>query len=202
MAHEAVPDLQVGVKPVRLARLTSLAKLDRRLACIVTCVPPAGFVMAAILVFCGYPIRPYQLWLWLVMHTLILVGVEVGFHRHFTHLSFKMHPVLQIVLAVLAVLGSMAFQGPVIWWSATHRRHHRFSDHPGDPHSPYLHGEGFRAFLKGQFHAHWAGYLCRKARGRWAGTDMPAIFIATRPSSKSTLCIFTGWPSVLSSRQS
>jgi stearoyl-CoA desaturase (Delta-9 desaturase) len=167
MAHEAVPDLQVGVKPVRLARLTSLAKLDRRLACIVICVPPAGFVMAAILVFCGYPIRPYQLWLWLVMHTLILVGVEVGFHRHFTHLSFKMHPVLQIVLAVL---GSMAFQGPVIWWSATHRRHHRFSDHPGDPHSPHLHGAGFRAFLKGQFHAHM-GWLFVPESTRALGWD-------------------------------
>jgi stearoyl-CoA desaturase (delta-9 desaturase) len=167
MAHKALPDLQVGVKPVRPARLASLAKLDRRLAWIVTCAPPAGFVLAVILVIYGYPIRSYQIWIWLVMHTLILVGIEVGFHRYFTHRSFKMHPVLQIVLAVL---GSMAFQGPVIWWSATHRRHHRFSDHPGDPHSPYLHGTGFRAFLKGQLHAHM-GWLFVSESTRALGWD-------------------------------
>ena len=37
------------------------------------------------------------------------------------------------VRVVLAVLGSMAVEGPVIEWVATHRKHHRFSDHPGRP---------------------------------------------------------------------
>jgi stearoyl-CoA desaturase (delta-9 desaturase) len=57
-----------------------------------------------------------------------------------------------------------------IWWSATHRRHHRFSDHPGDPHSPHLHGAGFRAFLKGQFHAHM-GWLFVPESTRALGWD-------------------------------
>ena len=47
------------------------------------------------------------------------------------------------VRALLAVLGSMAVEGPVIEWVATHRKHHRFSDQPGDPHSPHVdHGAG------------------------------------------------------------
>ena len=42
------------------------------------------------------------------------------------------------VRALLAVLGSMAVEGPVIEWVATHRKHHRYSDSPGDPHSPHV----------------------------------------------------------------
>ena len=43
--------------------------------------------------------------------------------------------------ATLAVLGSVAVEGPVIEWVATHRKHHRFSDNAGDPHSPMA-GDG------------------------------------------------------------
>jgi stearoyl-CoA desaturase (delta-9 desaturase) len=79
------------------------------------------------------------------------VGITVGFHRLFTHGSFKTHPVVQFTLAVL---GSMAVQGPLLQWVATHRRHHQHSDADGDPHSPHLHGQGFLGLLKGVWHAH------------------------------------------------
>src|ERR1700694_735766 len=81
---------QTGSNAVMQERLGLLAKLDRRLAWVVTCGPPIGFVVAIGLILAGYPIRAYQLWIWLVMHTLILIGVEVGFHRHFPHRSFKL----------------------------------------------------------------------------------------------------------------
>jgi stearoyl-CoA desaturase (delta-9 desaturase) len=49
----------------------------------------------------------------------------------------------------------MAVEGPVIDWVATHRKHHRFSDHPGDPHSPHLDpAVGWRGTLRGLGHAH------------------------------------------------
>ncbi|HEV2889212.1 MAG TPA: acyl-CoA desaturase [Frankiaceae bacterium] len=78
-------------------------------------------------------------------------GITVGFHRYFTHGSFKAKRPLKIALAVA---GSLAVEGPVIRWVADHRRHHAFSDRPGDPHSPHEYGEGFKAQMKGLWHAH------------------------------------------------
>lgn len=61
------------------------------------------------------------------------VGVSVGLHRHFSHRSFEAVPPLRWLLGVL---GSMAAQGPVVYWVALHRMHHAASDRAGDPHSP------------------------------------------------------------------
>ena len=79
------------------------------------------------------------------------LGITVGFHRHFTHGSFKANRPLRIALAVA---GQMAVQGPVIIWVADHRRHHAFSDREGDPHSPWLYGTSVLALAKGFWHAH------------------------------------------------
>lgn len=79
-------------------------------------------------------------------------GVTVGFHRLFTHRAFKTSAPMRLVWAVL---GSMALEGPVIEWVAYHRRHHRFSDQEGDPHSPHVgHGEGVGGAIRGLFYAH------------------------------------------------
>jgi stearoyl-CoA desaturase (delta-9 desaturase) len=84
--------------------------------------------------------------------TLAGFGVTVGFHRLFTHRSFKTTRAMRVVFAVL---GSVAVEGPVIEWVAYHRRHHAFSDRAGDPHSPHLdHGSGVKGALRGLFHAH------------------------------------------------
>ena len=54
-----------------------------------------------------------------------------------------------------AILGSAAVEGPVISWVADHRKHHAFSDEPGDPHSPHVdHGGGLIGALRGLAHAH------------------------------------------------
>ncbi len=79
------------------------------------------------------------------------MGVTVGFHRLFTHGSFKANRPLKIALAGA---GQMAAQGPVIIWVADHRRHHAFSDREGDPHSPWLYGTSVAALSKGFWHAH------------------------------------------------
>jgi stearoyl-CoA desaturase (Delta-9 desaturase) len=163
----AVGPAKMGVTVSGEARLASLARLDRRLAWVVTLAPVAGFVLAMALIAWGVPIGPLEIGLWLGMHALILIGVEVGFHRHFSHRAFKAHPAVR---NTLAVLGSMAFQGPVIWWAATHRRHHAFSDHAGDPHSPHRRPPGLLPFLKGQLHAHM-GWLFVPSSTRGAGWD-------------------------------
>jgi len=151
----------------RRARVDARAKLDWRLAWVVTCVPFLGLVMAITLLFCGYGIGPVEVGLWLGMHVVTLIGVEVGFHRHFSHRAFQTY---QAIRVLLAILGSMAFQGPVIWWAATHRRHHRYSDRSGDPHSPHLQGEGRRALLRGLWHAH-IGWLFVSESTRPPGWD-------------------------------
>ncbi|OLT07353.1 stearoyl-CoA 9-desaturase [Pseudonocardia sp. CNS-004] len=83
------------------------------------------------------------------------LGITVGFHRYFTHGSFKAKRPLRIALALA---GSLAMQGPVITWVADHRRHHAFSDKEGDPHSPWLFGTGPVALARGFWHAH-TGWL-------------------------------------------
>jgi stearoyl-CoA desaturase (Delta-9 desaturase) len=78
-------------------------------------------------------------------------GISVGFHRCFTHRSFRPHPRLR---AALASAGSMSFEGDVLGWVAIHRRHHAFTDRPGDPHSPYRYGTSPVGQLRGLLHAH------------------------------------------------
>jgi stearoyl-CoA desaturase (delta-9 desaturase) len=98
-----------------------------------------------------------------VLYLLTGLGVTVGFHRLFTHRSFKTGPVVR---AVLAILGSAAIEGPVISWVADHRKHHAFSDAPGDPHSPHVdHGVGVRATLRGLLHAHMGWLFVHDERG-------------------------------------
>ena len=98
-----------------------------------------------------------------IMYVVTGLGITVGFHRLFTHRSFKTG---KAVRAVLAVLGSAAIEGPVISWVADHRKHHAFSDKPGDPHSPHVdHGVGVRGALKGLLHAHVGWLFIHTQRG-------------------------------------
>jgi stearoyl-CoA desaturase (Delta-9 desaturase) len=85
------------------------------------------------------------------VYTLTGAGVTVGFHRLFTHRSFKTTAWLRFLLAAL---GSAAVEGPLIEWVSNHRQHHRFSDDDGDPHSPHDGGPGIRGALRGLAHAH------------------------------------------------
>ncbi len=77
-------------------------------------------------------------------------GIATGYHRLFTHRSFKTNRILKVLFAVA---GSMALEGGVIGWVAVHRRHHMFGDQPGDPHSPYKYGSGAFGVLRGFVHA-------------------------------------------------
>src|SRR4051794_1472137 len=90
---------------------------------------------------------------------LTLLGITVGYHRHFTHGSFKAGRPLRVVLAAI---GGMAIQGPVVQWVADHRRHHAFADREGDPHSPWRYGPGARNLTKGMFHAHMGWLFDRR----------------------------------------
>jgi stearoyl-CoA desaturase (delta-9 desaturase) len=85
-------------------------------------------------------------------------GITVGYHRLFTHRSFKAARPLKIALAVA---GSLGIQGGVIRWVADHRKHHQHSDGPDDPHSPWRFGHGPRNLTKGLWWAH-TGWLFKR----------------------------------------
>jgi len=90
-----------------------------------------------------------------VMYYVSGLGVTIGFHRYLTHRAFKAPRAVRIGLAIA---GSMALQNTAVNWVADHRRHHRFSDRDGDPHSPWRYGTSLKALTKGFFYSH-VGWL-------------------------------------------
>jgi stearoyl-CoA desaturase (Delta-9 desaturase) len=98
-----------------------------------------------------------------IMYVSTGFGITVGFHRLFTHRAFK---TTKAVRGILAALGSAAIEGPVISWVADHRKHHAYSDKPGDPHSPHVdHGHGLKGALRGLWHAHVGWLFIHTERG-------------------------------------
>jgi len=62
------------------------------------------------------------------------LGISMGYHRLHTHRSYKLPRALEYFLAFC---GTLSLEGGPIFWVATHRIHHQYSDKPGDPHSPH-----------------------------------------------------------------
>jgi fatty-acid desaturase len=60
-------------------------------------------------------------------------GIGMGYHRLLTHRSYKVPKAIEYFLAIC---GTMALEGGPVFWVATHRIHHQFSDKEGDPHTP------------------------------------------------------------------
>src|SRR4051812_8591296 len=112
---------------------------------------PFFAVIAAIPLLWGHGISLTDVIISFIAYAITGHGITIGFHRYFTHGSFKAKRPMRIALAIA---GSAAIEGPVIRWVADHRRHHAFSDKEGDPHSPWRYGESFRGLCKGMFHAH------------------------------------------------
>lgn len=105
-------------------------------------------------------------------------GITAGYHRLLAHRAFRTGGVLR---ATLAVAGAMAIQGPVLRWVADHRRHHRFTDHDGDPHSPWSGSQAASISLRGLWHAHagWFFATDKTVVRRFAG-DLVLDPIVTR----------------------
>lgn len=125
-------------------------------------IPLIGFVAGVALLW-EYGLSIGQLVLFLIAYAATGIGITMGFHRLFTHCSFETS---RPVRAILAIVGSMAVEGPVLKWVAMHRIHHQFSDVEQDPHSPHLHGGGFKALLSGLWHSHM-GWLFAAERPDW-----------------------------------
>ena len=135
---------------------------DRIATGIVTAVPVLALGLVVWQVW-GDFLRWSDVVVFVIMYMATGLGITVGFHRYFTHRSFKTSKPAR---AVLAVLGSAAIEGPVISWVADHRKHHTFADQEGDPHSPHVdHGVGWRGAFKGLLHAHVGWLFIHTQRG-------------------------------------
>jgi stearoyl-CoA desaturase (Delta-9 desaturase) len=136
-----------GPKPLTEGR----RGIPEHVAVYVFVIVPMVALIAAVPLAWGWGLGWTDVALAVVFYALSGLGVTVGYHRYFTHGSFKAKRGLRVALAVT---GSLALQGPVITWVADHRRHHAFSDKEGDPHSPWLFGTSPLALARGFWHAH------------------------------------------------
>ncbi len=133
------------------------ARRFRQIAWAAVSLPALGVAAAIALAVAGYPPGLIELSLLALFYAASLIGIEVGFHRYFSHRAFQTKPWIE---SALAAMGSMSFQGPVIWWAATHRRHHAHTDAEDDPHSPQAErGAGPLASLKSLMHGHFGWFF-------------------------------------------
>ncbi len=132
------------------ARCTTGGRIQIAVTVAIVAGPFAGLAAAVWLAW-GHGVGLTDLLLAFAFYMVTGLGVTVGFHRLLTHGSFSARPALR---TALAIAGSMSFEGDVIGWVATHRRHHAFADRPGDPHSPYRYGTSVTGQLRGLVHAH------------------------------------------------
>lgn len=144
--------------------------VQRRFAFITIMLPTLGFAVAVALAF-QWGVHPVE---WILLGAMYLItgfGVEAGMHRYFSHRSFQGR---RFLTYWLGITGSMAAQGPVIFWAAIHRQHHSATDSEGDPHSPWLDGPGLKGRLKGLLHAH-VGWLLKHDRTDWSKQAMDLL---------------------------
>ena len=126
------------------------ARAKRVVALVTVGIPAVGFTVGLYMMVAG-TVTALDYALFAVFYAIQMFGVSIGFHRYLAHKAFKTSPFFE---GVLMIMGSMALEGPILFWVSTHRRHHRYSDEEGDPHSPNLSGTGLMGKLKGLWYAH------------------------------------------------
>jgi len=97
-------------------------------------------------------------WLAVALYFVRMLAITGGYHRYFSHRSYKLGRVPQFVLAFVGL--TAAQKGP-LWWAAHHRAHHKNSDTERDIHSP----------IRGFWWSHVGWILCDK----YSKTDSDAI---------------------------
>ncbi len=101
-----------------------------------TVIPFLLLHLAALGVF-FVPFRWYLVGFTLAIYSVRMFAITAGYHRYFSHRTYKLNRLWQFLMAFLAETSG---QKGVLWWAAHHRVHHRQADHEGDIHSPGLRG--------------------------------------------------------------
>ena len=96
-----------------------------------TLTPVIGVVGTALYTY----FHGFHLWMLLLMVGMYLaVGFSIcaGYHRFFSHKTYEASPIVQVFFAIF---GALAAQNSILWWSASHRVHHKYVDHDWDPYN-------------------------------------------------------------------
>jgi len=136
---------------VESGSITNRIRKSQQAITLAIVVGPAIALVALVILLWGRAVNLTDIVIGAVFYVITGFGLTIGFHRLFTHNSFAPKRLLKIVLAIA---GSMAVEGSLTSWVATHRRHHIYSDHPGDPHSPHRYGNQGAALLRGLAFSH------------------------------------------------
>jgi stearoyl-CoA desaturase (delta-9 desaturase) len=157
----------------KVSRIAGVVVLDRRRLA----AHRWGLVAVSVIPLAGLAVAVWTLWgrglsatdaaIFGGFYAFAGLGVTVGFHRLLAHKTFEAPAPVR---AVLAVAGSFSIEMSAIDWAATHRRHHAYSDKPGDPHSPHLDAaQGWRGIVRGLWYAHmgWLFSPERSSAERW-----------------------------------
>jgi stearoyl-CoA desaturase (delta-9 desaturase) len=152
--------------PVQDPGFPPSAPLGQKIAMLLAVTLPfAGVIIAIVLTWQ----HGFMGWLYLSLllsgWAITGMGITIGFHRLLTHRSFETYRWLR---AAWLFTGALSVEGSPLVWCAIHRRHHQFSDLPGDPHSPHLAGDGWLGWWRGFWHSH-AGWLFT---GLWSQAEM------------------------------
>ncbi len=125
-------------------------------------VAASGFALVHVAAIAGVSILGLS-WkgvaLALASYYLRMFAITAGFHRYFSHRSYRLSRVPQFLLALL---GQTAAQKGVLWWASNHRHHHKYSDTPEDIHSPRQ--DGF-----------WWSHIGWILSGQYDATDLSRI---------------------------
>ena len=103
---------------------------------LISCIPFVIFHLAVFGVFLVHFKWSYVI-ACILTYEIRMFFVTAGYHRYFSHRSFKTSRWFQFIIAWMAMSSS---QKGVLWWAAHHRHHHRYSDQEDDLHSPTLFG--------------------------------------------------------------
>jgi stearoyl-CoA desaturase (delta-9 desaturase) len=115
-------------------------------------LPFLGMHAACLLVFWTGVSRA-ALTVCLALYAIRMFGITGGYHRYFSHRTYKTSRAVQFALAWI---GGMSAQKGALWWASHHRSHHAFSDTEADIHSPVV---------RGFWWSHVGWFLCRKYNG-------------------------------------
>ena len=133
----------------RLGKWVGSIRKDEESIQLLECTPLAIMHLALIgLFFVGFSWTAF--WICFGLYFLRVFALTGGYHRYFSHSSYKTSRVFQFILAWVGA--SSAQMGP-LWWASHHRHHHQYSDTEQDIHSPTR---------RGFFWSHIGWLLCRR----------------------------------------
>jgi stearoyl-CoA desaturase (Delta-9 desaturase) len=120
---------------------------------------PIGLMHVGMIMVFFVPFSWFAVAVCAFLYLLRVFALTGGYHRYFSHNSYKTGRVFQFMIAFI---GGMSAQLGALWWAAHHRHHHQYSDTEHDIHSPGR---------KGFFWAHIGWVMCRK----YAKTELERI---------------------------